>query len=214
MDETNEKIKEIINLVKEKDSTYKSKALELIENLQNLEKKKETAETQLTVILLNFILENYSLAGFNFDLISKETMAAIEKLLKKLYETVLPNAYDNFDSIKTGKEKLNPLLLEACKKVYKQKQINFIRHFYQKIYYKNLKELFPTNETDKIISDEGWIKDKEFVIPTEKSALPEFNVGKEIEDIKYINDMNIQFNKLVKEHAHLVNFQNTKIENK
>ena len=214
MDETNEKVKEIINLVKEKDSTYKSKALELIENLQNLEKKKETAETQLTAILLNFILENYSLAGFNFDLISKETMAAIEKLLKKLYETVLPNVYDNFDSIKTGKEKLNPLLLEACKKVYEQKQINFIRQFYQKIYYKNLKEFFPTNETDKIISDEGWIKDKEFVIPTEKSAPPEFNVGKEIEDIKYINDMNIQFNKLVKEHAHLVNFQNTKIENK
>ena len=214
MDETNEKVKEIINLVKEKDSTYKSKAQELTENLQNLEKKKETAETQLTAILLNFILENYSLAGFNFDLISKETMAAIEKLLKKLYETVLPNVYDNFDSIKTGKEKLNPLLLEACKKVYKQKQINFIRQFYQKIYYKNLKEFFPTNETDKIISDEGWIKDKEFVIPTEKSALPEFNVGKEIEDIKYINDMNIQFNKLVKEHAHLVNFQNTKIENK
>ena len=60
MDETNEKVKEIINLVKEKDSTYKSKALELIENLQNLEKKKETAETQLTAILLNFILENYS----------------------------------------------------------------------------------------------------------------------------------------------------------
>ena len=214
MDETNEKVKEIINLVKEKDSTYKSKTLELIEILQNLEKKKENAETQLTAILLNFIIENYSLAGFNFDLISKETMAAIEKLLKKLYETVLPNVYDNFDLIKTGKEKLNPLLLETCKKAYKQKQINFIRNFYKKIYYKNLKEFFPINEIDKIISEEGWIKDKEFIIPTEKLAPQEFNVDKEIEDIKYINDMNIQFNKLVKEHAHLVNFQNTKIENK
>ena len=141
-------------------------------------------------------------------------MEAIEKLLKKLYETVLPNVYDNFDLIKTGKEKLNFLLLDSCKRVYKQKQINFIRQFYQKIYYKNLKEFFPINEIDKIISDEGWVKDKEFVIPTEKLTPPEFNVGKEIEDIKYINDMNIQFNKLVKEHAHLVNFQNTKIENK
>ena len=214
MEERNDKVNEIINLVKEKDSSYKSKTQELIEDLKNLEKKKETAETQLTAILLNFILENYTLAGFNFDLISKETMAAIEKLLKKLYETVLPNAYDNFDLIKTGKEKINPLLLETCQKTYKQKQINFIRQFYQKIYYKNLKEFFPINEIDKIISDEAWIKDKEFVIPTQKSASPEFNVGKEIEDIKYINDMNIQFNKLVKEHAHLVNFQNTKIENK
>ena len=210
MEQTKDKVTEIIKLINSKDSTYKSKSLELIENLQNLEKKKETAETQLTAILLNFILENYTLSGFNFNLISKETLSAIEKLLKKLYESVLPNAYDNFDAIKTGKEKINASLLDACKKTYKQKQINFIRQFYRKINYKNLKEFFPVNEVDNIISQEGWIKDKEFVIPTEKSAPPEFNVSKEIDDIKYINDINVQFNKLIKEHAHLVNFQNNK----
>ena len=210
MDETKDKISEVIKLIKEKDFTYKTKASDLIETLQNLEKKKESAETQLTAILLNFILENYSLAGFNFDLISKETMSAIEKLLKKLYESVLPNVYDNFDAIKTGKEKFNYLLLDACKNTYKQKQINFIRQFYHKIYYKNLKEFFLINDIDKIIADEGWIREKEMVIPTEKAAPPEFNVGKEMDDIQYINDMNVQFNKLIKEHAHLVNFQNTK----
>ena len=210
MDETKDKISEVIKLIKEKDFTYKSKASDLIEHLQGLERKKETAETQLSAILLNFILENYSLAGFNFDLISKETMSAIEKLLKKLYESVLPNVYDNLDAIKTGKEKFNYLLLDACKNIYKQKQINFIRQFYHKIYYKNLKEFFPINDIDKIIADEGWIREKEMVIPTEKAAPPEFNVGKEIDDIRYINDMNVQFNKLIKEHAHLVNFQNTK----
>ena len=210
MDDTNDKINEIIKLIKDKDSKYKSKTLEVIETLQNLEKKKETAETQLTAILLNFILENYSLAGFNFNLVSKETMSSIEKLLKKLYESVLPNAYDNFDLINTKKEHINTLLLEACKNVYKQKQINFIRQFYHKIYYKNLKEYFQDKDIDKIIADEGWIKEKEFVIPTGKAAPPEFNVGKEIDDIKYINDMSVQFNKLIKEHAHLVNFQNNK----
>ena len=214
MADIDERVNEVINLINEKDSTYKFKASELIENLQSLEKKKETAETQLTAILLNFVLENYTLAGFNFDLISKETIGAIEKLLKRLYEEVLPNVYDSFDSIKTGKEKFNPLLLQACKNTYKQKQINFIRRFYQKIYYRNLKEYFPINDIDKIIANEGWIKEKDLVIPTEKSAPPEFNVGKEIEDIKYINDINVQFNKLVKEHAHLVNFQNSKMENK
>ena len=210
MDETKDKINEVIKLIQVKDFTYKTKALDVMETLQNLEKKKESAETQLTAILLNFILENYSLAGFNFDLISKETMSAIEKLLKKLYESVLPNVYDSFDAIKTGKEKFNYLLLDACKNTYKQKQINFIRQFYHKIYYKNLKEFFQINDIDKIIADEGWIREKEMVIPTEKAAPPEFNVGKEIDDIQYINDMNVQFNKLIKEHAHLVNFQNTK----
>ena len=209
-DETKEKVNEIVKLVNSKDSAYKPKALELIEQLQNIEKKKETAETQLTAILLNFILGNYTLAGFNFDLVSKEAMDAIGKLLKKLYDSVLPNAYDLFDMIKQGKEKINPLLLEACKNNYKQKQINFIRQFYKNIHYKNLFEFFPTNEIDKIIADEGWIRDKELVIPTEKNAPPEFNVGKEVADIKYINDMNVQFNKLIKEHAHLVNFLNTK----
>ncbi len=209
-DETKEKVNEIIKLVNSKDSAYKPKALELIDQLQNIEKKKETAETQLTAILLNFILGNYTLAGFNFDLVSKEAMDAIGKLLKKLYDSVLPNAYDLFDMIKQGKEKINPLLLEACKTNYKQKQINFIRQFYQNIHYKNLSEFFPMNEIDKIIADEGWIRDKELVIPTEKNAPPEFNVGKEVADIKYINDMNVQFNKLIKEHAHLVNFLNTK----
>ena len=208
------KLAEIINLVNSKDFTYKSKSLELIQTLQNLEKKEETAETQLTAILLNFLLGNYNLYGFNFNLISKETKEAIQKLMKALYDNVLPNAYGLFDSIKTGKEKLNPLLLEACKKTYKQKQIDFIRRFYHKILYKNLKDFFPLNDIDKIISEEGWIKEKEFIIPTEKNATPEFNVAKEIEDIKYINDMNIQFNKLIKEHEHLVTFLTKPISTK
>ena len=207
VDQAKDKLNEIIKLVNSNDSSYKPKAIELIEYLQNI--KTETAETQLNAILLNFILENYTLSGFNFNLISKETMSAIEKLLKKIYEDVLPSVYDLFDMVKTGKEKINPLILEACKNIYKRKQINFIRRFYQKIYYKNLKDYFPIQDIDKIIANEGWIKEKDYVIPTEKNAPPEFNVGKEIEDIKYINDINIQFNKLIKEHSHLVNFLNT-----
>ena len=210
MDETKDKINEIIRLIKAKDSLYKDKASDLLESLKDLERKMETADTQLTAILLNFILENYTLSNLTFNLISKESLAAIEKLLQKLYEGFLPNVYDLFDSIKTGKEKINPLLLEACKNVYKQKQINFIRQFYSRISMKNLKEFFPINEIDNIISQEGWIKEKDCVIPTDKSAPAEFNVGKEVEDIKYINDMNLQFNKLIKEHAHLVTFQNNK----
>jgi hypothetical protein len=210
MDETKDKINEIIRLIKAKDSLYKDKASDLLESLQDLEKKKETADTQLTAILLNFILENYTLSNLTFNLISKESMTAIEKLLQKIYEGFLPNVYDLFDSIKTGKEKVNPLVLDACKNIYKQKQINFIRQFYSRISMKNLREFFPINEIDNIISQEGWIKEKDCVIPTEKSAPPEFNVGKEVEDIKYINDMNVQFNKLIKEHAHLVTFQNNK----
>ena len=201
-----EKLTEIINLVNSKDFAYKSKSLELIQQLQNLEKKAETAETQLTAILLNFLIGNYNLYNFNFNLISKETKDAIQKLMKALYDNVLPNAYQLFDGIKTGKEKINFSLLEACKKTYKQKQIDFIRRFYHKILNKNLKDYFPINEIDKIIAEEGWIKDKEYIIPTEKNATPEFNVAKEIEDIKYINDMNVQFNKLIKEHEHLVTF--------
>ena len=53
------------------------------------------------------------------------------------------------------------------------------------------------------------VKDKEYIIPNERNASPEFNVAKEIEDIKYINDMNVQFNKLIKEHEHLVTFLNS-----
>ena len=203
-----EKLSEIINLVNAKDFTYKSKALELIQTLQNLEKKAETAETQLNAILLNFLIGNYTLYDFNFNLISKETKEVLQKLMKALYENVLTNVYGIFDQIKTGKEKLNPLLLEACKKTYKQKQIDFIRRFYKKILYKNLRNYFTMNDIDKVIAEEGWLKEKDFVIPTQKNETPEFNVGKEIEDIKYINDMNIQFNKLIKEHEHLVNFLN------
>ena len=210
MEKMDEKISEIITLVNNKDFTYKSKSSELIQTLKEIEKKKETSETQLTAILLNFLIGNYKLYGFNFNLISKETKDAIEKLMKALYDSVLPNAYSLFDSIKTGKEKINPLLLEACKKTYKQKQIDFIRKFYNKILYKNLKDYFPINDIDKIIADEGWTKDKDYIVPNEKNASPEFNVAKEIEDIKYINDMNVQFNKLIKEHEHLVTFLNSK----
>ena len=74
-----------------------------------------------------------------------------------------------------------------------------------------MKDFFPINEIDKIVAEEGWIKEKEYILPTEKNSTPEFNVGKEIEDIKYINDMNVQFNKLIKEHEHLVNFLNSNL---
>ena len=205
-----QKLSEIINLVNAKDFTYKSKSLELIETLKETEKKKETSEIQLTAILLNFLIGNYSLYGFNFNLISKETKEAIEKLMKELYDNVLPNVYSLFDSIKTGKEKINQNLIEACKKTYKQKQIDFIRKFYSKILLKNLKDFFPAKDIDAIIAEEGWTKDKDYIIPNEKNASPEFNVAKEIEDIKYINDMNVQFNKLIKEHEHLVTFLNSK----
>ena len=40
MEDSKEKLNEIIKLVKAGDSAYKSKSLELIETLQNLEKKK------------------------------------------------------------------------------------------------------------------------------------------------------------------------------
>jgi hypothetical protein len=206
-----EKLSEIINLVNAKDSSYKTKSIELMQIYKTIDKKSETSEIQLNAILLNFLIGNYNFYGFNFNLISKETKDAIQKLMKALYENVLPNAYPLFDSIKTGKEKLNPLLIEACKKTYKQKQIDFIRRFYSKILYKNLKDFFPINEIDKIVAEEGWIKEKEYILPTEKNSTPEFNVGKEIEDIKYINDMNVQFNKLIKEHEHLVNFLNSNL---
>ena len=206
-----EKLSEIINLVNAKDSSYKTKSIELMQIYKTIDKKSETSEIQLNAILLNFLIGNYNFYGFNFNLISKETKDAIQKLMKALYENVLPNAYPLFDSIKTGKEKLNPLLIEACKKTYKQKQIDFIRRFYSKILYKNLKDFFPINEIDKIVAEEGWIKEKEYILPTENYSTPEFNVGKEIEDIKYINDMNVQFNKLIKEHEHLVNFLNSNL---
>ena len=205
-----EKLLEIISLVNAKDYTYKSKSLELIETLKQTEKKKDTSEIQLTAILLNFLIGNYTLYDFNFNLISKETKDAIEKLMKALYDNVLPNAYSLFDAIKTGKEKINVQLLEACKKTYKQKQIDFIRKFYSKILLKNLKDFFPANDVEAIIAQEGWVKDKDYIIPNEKNAAPEFNVAKEIEDIKYINDMNVQFNKLIKEHEHHVTFLNSK----
>ena len=41
MDETKDKINEIIQLIKAKDTLYKDKASELLESLQDLEKKRK-----------------------------------------------------------------------------------------------------------------------------------------------------------------------------
>ena len=117
--------------------------------------------------------------------------------------------YNDFDS---NIDKKNSNSLKEKKnnnEINNEQQIDFIRRFYNKILMKNLKDYFPANEIDKIIAEEGWVKDKEYIIPNERNASPEFNVAKEIEDIKYINDMNVQFNKLIKEHEHLVTFLNS-----
>ena len=210
MAEAKEKVDEILQLLKEKDALYHPKCLELIDTLNNLEKKKITAETQLTSILLNFICGNYSLFGFNFDLINENTMKAIQIILQKIYENIYPNLSTDFDLIKNGKEKIDPLLIEYCKQTYKQKQIDFIRKFFSKINYSNLAQYFPKNEIDAIIANEGWVREKGYVIPNNKNAPAEFNVGKEIEDVRFINSTNIQLNKLIKEHRNLVTYLNKK----
>ena len=210
MAEIKEKVDEIIQLLEENDSLYHPKCLELIDTLNNLEKKKITSETQLTSILLNFICGNYSLFGFNFDLINENTMKAIQIILKKIYENTYPNLSTDFDLIKNGKEKINPLLIEYCKQTYRQKQIDFIRKFFSKISYNNLSQYFEQNEIDAIIANEGWVREKEYVIPNNKNISADFNVGKEIEDVRFINSTNIQLNKLIKEHRNLVTYLNTK----
>ena len=210
MEGVKEKVDEIIQLLKEKDTLYHPRCLEVIETLNNLEKKKVTAETQLTSILLNFICGNYSLFGFNFDLINDNTIKAIQVILKKIYENVYPNLSTDFDLIKNGKEKINPLLIEYCKQTYRQKQIDFIRKFFSKISYNNLSQYFEQNEIDAIIANEGWVREKEYVIPNNKNVSADFNVGKEIEDVRFINSTNIQLNKLIKEHRNLVTYLNTK----
>ena len=210
MEGVKEKVDEIIQLLKEKDTLYHPRCLEVIETLNNLEKKKVTAETQLTSILLNFICGNYSLFGFNFDLINDNTIKAIQIILKKIYENVYPNLSTDFDLIKNGKEKINPLLIEYCKQTYRQKQIDFIRKFFSKISYNNLSQYFEQNEIDAIIANEGWVREKEYVIPNNKNISADFNVGKEIEDVRFINSTNIQLNKLIKEHRNLVTYLNTK----
>ena len=208
MEQTKDKLNEILSLLKDKDALYITKSLELIDIYNNLDENETTSETQLTSILLNFICGNYSLFGFNFDLISSETMKIIQTLLSKISSKVYPNVYGEFDSLLSGKEKINPFLIIYCKETYRKKQIEFIRQFFSKININSLSQYFPAKEIDGIISSQRWVKEKDYVIPNNITAADEFNVSKEIEDVRFINSTNIQLNKLIKEHSNLVNHLN------
>lgn len=210
MQQTKEKLDEILSLLKEKDPLYITKSQELIDLYANLEKKEITPETQLTAILLNFICGNYSLFGFNFNLISEETLKSLQAILSKISNKVYPDITTELSSLKNIKEKINPLIIQYVNETYRQKQIEFIRQFFSKINYNSLSQYFPSKEVDSIISNQKWVKEKDYVIPNNITEADEFNVAKEVEDVRFINSTNIQLNKLIKEHANLVNYLNKK----
>lgn len=208
MAKAKEKLDEILSLLVEKDPLYITKSLELIDLYSNLDLKETTPETQLTAILLNFICGNYSLFGLNFNLLSSETKKTLQNILSKISSKVYPNIYAEFDSLKNTKEKINPSLIEYCKETYRKKQIDFIRQFFSKININSLSQYFPEKEVNGIINSQRWVKEKDYVIPNNITADDEFNVSKEVEDVRFINSTNIQLNKLIKEHANLVNYLN------
>ena len=200
----NNYIQEIITSTKNDDKIYINQCQELIDYLQNLPSDKETPEIQYLVILLNFCLGNYTLVGLSFNLLCKPTIEILGNIIRKYDISVMPNLYSEFDSLASTKEKVNSYIIEIIKKNYQERQIEFICKFYKKIFIKNLQDMFPPKDIDKIIAKMNWQKEKDKVIINEKNLSSEFSVDKNINDIKKLNENNIKLNELIKNHKKII----------
>lgn len=210
MADYSQRVIEICSLVKNKDALYKSKSKELIEDLKKMDPKSWTGESQLTAILLSFIIGEYSIRGLSSNKINLDTVKFLEIILNKINSSTFTDASSQFGSINGTIHKINPQLIEACKQTYLERQINFVSQFYSKITLKSLKDFFPEKDVDKIIHSQGWIKEKNYVVINDRKATADFDAAKQIQDIQYNRSMNIQLNALIKEHQNLVDYLNKK----
>lgn len=166
----------------------------------------QTHEIQLYVVLLQFVLNSFSIVFTKVNHIKQDTKKEIDSIIRVYNNKPYANIDDNINEIK----KLNndiPLiapLIEVFMTVYRKKQLTHISKFYSTIKLDTLSSLLGKEvELDEAFFNKvGWINNGDHVVITREIENKDIKYDKEFikENIVFIENMNIQYEQLIKRH--------------
>lgn len=205
MEQIRNDIQNVITLIKSNvNGNYSTQINSVLKTLQS--QTNQTHEIQLYVVLLQFILNTFSIVFIKVNHIKQETKKKIDVIIKE-YNS---KPYSNIDSSVNEIKQLNddiPLiapLLDAFMLIYRKKQLIHISKFYSKIKLDTLSNILgkEVNLDNAFFSKYGWIKKDNHVVITkeiEESDI-KYEKGVIMENIAFIEQMNIQYEKLINKH--------------
>ena len=214
MDQIRKDIQSVITLIRNNvNGNYATHINPLLNALQT--QINQTHEIQLYIVLLHFILNTFSIVFIKVNHIKQETKKEINSIIREYNN----KPYSNIDCSVNAIKQLNndiPLishLLDVFMLIYRQKQLIHISKFYSKIKLVTLSNILgkEVNLDNAFFSKYGWIKKDDYVVITkeiEESDI-KYEKGVIMENIAFIEQMNIQYEKLINKHKDIKAYANT-----
>ena len=215
MEQIRKDIQNVITLIQSNvNGNYSNQINSILNALQS--QTNQTHEIQLYVVLLHFILNTFSIVFIKANHIKQETKKEIDSIIREYNN----KPYSNLDQSVNEIKKLNtdiPLitpLLNAFMLIYRKKQLIHISKFYSKIKLVTLSNILG-NEVkldDAFFSKYGWIKKDTYVVITKEIEETDIKYDKGVimENIAFIEQMNIQYEKLINKHKDIKTYVNNK----
>ena len=205
MEQIRKDIQNVITLIKSNvNGNYSTQINSVLKTLQS--QTNQTHEIQLYVVLLQFILNTFSIVFIKVNHIKQETKKKIDVIIKEYNN----KPYSNIDSSVNEIKQLNddiPLiapLLDAFMLIYRKKQLIHISKFYSKIKLDTLSNILgkEVNLDNAFFNKYGWIKKDNHVVITKEIEENDIKYEKGVimENIAFIEQMNIQYEKLINKH--------------
>ena len=197
MEKYSKDIENLLTLIKNKNQQFKVLANDLLDKIYEEQKNKDN---QYAMVLLNFILNNYSLREIQTNCL-KDDLEKFKKIVQLTSTTPYPNITSYLLSLKMKKPLIDSLV-DGVILTYKEYQIEYISKFYSKITKQNL-ELILGKETvtEEFLKSKGWKAVQNYVLIENKSKEENMNVARAMNTIQFIGEMNTQLTKIIKANS-------------
>ena len=152
------------------------------------------------MVLLNFILNNYSLREIQTNCL-KDDLEKFKKIVQLTSTTPYPNITSYLLSLKMKKPLIDSLV-DGVILTYKEYQIEYISKFYSKITKQNLEQILGKETvTEEFLKSKGWKAVQNYVLIENKSKEENMNVARAMNTIQFIGEMNTQLTKIIKANS-------------
>lgn len=197
MEKYSKDIENLLTLIKNKNQQFKVLANDLLDKIYEEQKNKEN---QYAMVLLNFILNNYSLREIQTNCL-KDDLEKFKKIVQLTSTTPYPNITSYLLSLKMKKPLIDSLV-DGVILTYKEYQIEYISKFYSKITKQNLEQILGKETvTEEFLKSKGWKAVQNYVLIENKSKEENMNVARAMNTIQFIGEMNTQLTKIIKANS-------------
>lgn len=207
-----EKFEDLFNLVlesSESESEYLIPVQRLRNALNGLEQ--QTNESQICLVLLNFISNNFSLLTLKTNHIKKKELSILQNISYACHQNAYPNIYNELRSLSQDNKYIADLIKSTIN-VYKMLQLNYIEKFYSKITVNHLTELIGKEvsfESPKFLAEHGWKKEKDYIIIEGKeNQRAKFNSKEAMSNLEFLGKMNTALDKITQANILIKNNEN------